>query len=94
MRFRRSGIGTDEMWRKVEIAIFDVNRVYEELVDVLHIERVEQYDDLPCDDETGIADDDGDEDLMTYLILSNNPKADLTIYDSTRYMILVLMDYC
>ena len=52
-------------------------------MDTLHIKRVEQSDDLPCDETevTGVADDDDDDDLVTYLIVTNNPKGDLTVYN-------------
>ena len=58
----------------MEIVIFDVSIGYEELVNILHIEGMEQSDDSPCDktDVTGEADD--DDDLLTYLTLTNIPR--------------------
>ena len=63
----------DEMWRKREIKIFDISRGCEELVDILHVERMEKIKDLPYDETevAGVAGD--DDDLVTYLIVTNNP---------------------
>ena len=53
------------MEKEREIEIFDANRDYEELVEILDIERVEKIDVLPCD-VTG-ADDDDIATLLTWL---------------------------
>ena len=42
--------------------MFDVNRDYKELMEILDIQRVDKTDILPCD-ETGAAADDDDDDI-------------------------------
>ena len=69
----------DERWRKREIEIFNVNRDYKELVEILDIERAEKIVDLPYNETevTGAVDD--DDDIVTYLIVTNNTMGDLTV---------------
>lgn len=70
-------------------------------MDTSRIERVERSDNLPSDDETNVTK--VDDDLETYLILTNNPKrpsklhhAD-KVYDSSSYRLLLnipVFSYC
>ena len=57
-----------------EREIFNVSRCYEMLVQILHIERGEKIEDLPYNEIgiSGAADD--DDDIVTYQVVTNNPK--------------------
>lgn len=68
----------------MEMEVFDVNQGYQKLVDILYMERVLTSEKLFYDNGanlTGVATIDDGENLVTYLILTNDPKHDWTTHD-------------
>ena len=79
-----------------EIELFKVGRNYKELVERLGIERVENYIEiLPCVEANIAAVDDDvvNDEFITYLVVTDYTKGDMTILDRDQLYDIITVSY-